>query len=275
MDVQLLTAGYCTQLEMIAKAKGRLKTIRFPATFAFISHPIHGPILFDTGYSEHVLKAMRQFPFQLYKWATPVYFQKGESAKEQLNKQGISAESVRYIILSHFHADHMGGLQDFPNAKFICSKKELEEVQAKKGFRALKRAYIPSLLPTDFCERAIYVEDLAVVQTPIFADIYPEAIDLFGDQSILAIFLRGHTSEQFGIFLNDCKQHLFFVADACWLSETYEQLVFPSSIAKRFMGLNESYDDNIYKLHEIHTKYPHIKIIPCHEANVTFQGGLR
>lgn len=269
MDIQLLTAGYCTQLEIVAKTKGKFKTIPFPATFLLIQHPTKGIVLFDTGYSQHVLRAMKTFPFQLYKMTTPVYFKEGESAKEQLEARGIQATAVRFIILSHFHADHMGGLRDFPNATFICSGQELEEVKQKTGFRALKSAYIPALLPTDFHKRAQFIEELPVIQTPIFSDIYPEAVDLFGDGSILGIALPGHTSYQFGIFLYAQDTPYFFIADACWLTETFEKLAVPSQLAKHVLGLGQDYYDNINKLHALHTRYPHVKIIPCHERNVT------
>jgi glyoxylase-like metal-dependent hydrolase (beta-lactamase superfamily II) len=269
VDIALLKAGYCTQLERIAKTNGKMRNIRFPASFLLIKHSTKGIILFDTGYSNHVINAMKEFPFQIYAKTTPIFLEQGESAKEQVEKLGISAEEVAYIILSHFHVDHMGGLLDFPNAKFICSNEEYREVKDKKGFSALKSAFIPTLLPNNFAERSLYLEDALVVKTPIFSDIYPEAYDLFGDKSILGISLPGHTSHQFGILLIYKEQPYFFISDACWLSETYQKQVFPSKIAKLIMKRHKDYYANIQKLHLVHTSYPNVNIIPCHDDQVT------
>ncbi|TWI58066.1 MBL fold metallo-hydrolase [Halalkalibacter nanhaiisediminis] len=269
MDITLLKAGYCTQLERIAKTNGKMKNIRFPASFLLIKHPTKGIILFDTGYSNHVINAMKVFPFQIYAKTTPIYLEQGESAKEQLENMGIPAKDVTYIILSHFHVDHMGGLLDFPNAKFICSKEEYREVKDKKGFSALRNAFIPTLLPNNFAERSLYIEDTFVVETPTIGDIYPNSYDLLGDGSILGISLPGHTSHQFGILLTYKEQLYFFISDACWLSETYEKQVFPSKLAKLIIKRHHDYYENIQKLHLIHTLHPNVKIIPCHDDQVT------
>ncbi|PLS19244.1 MBL fold metallo-hydrolase [Bacillus sp. M6-12] len=269
MEITLLKAGYCTQLERIAKTNGRMKNIRFPASFLLIKHPTKGVILFDTGYSQHVMEAMKAFPFQIYAKTTPIYLKQGESAKEQLESMGISAEEVKYVILSHFHVDHMGGLLDFPHAKFICSREEYREVKDKKGFSALQSAFIPSLLPKDFAQRSLYLEEAPIVKTPIIHDIYPKAYDLLGDGSILGISLPGHTSHQFGILLNYKEQPYFFVSDACWLSETYQKLVFPSKVAKLIMKKHRDYYENIQKLHKVYTLHPNVRIIPCHDEEVT------
>jgi len=269
MELTLLKAGYCTQLERIAKQNGRMKMIRFPASFVLIKHPQKGYILFDTGYSEHVKQAMKSFPFQIYAMTTPIYLKEGESAKEQLQAMGISPEEVNYIILSHFHVDHLGGCLDFPNATFICSRKEYESVKDKKGFSALKSAFIPSLLPDNFFIRSIYVEETNKLETPIIYNIFPESYDLFGDGSILAISLPGHTSHQFGILLTYKEQPYFFISDACWLSETYQNMQYPSKLAKLITKGHKDYYDNIFKLHLIHKLYPDVKIIPCHDDLVT------
>jgi glyoxylase-like metal-dependent hydrolase (beta-lactamase superfamily II) len=268
MDVTLLKAGYCTQWDRLARTTGKMKKIQFPATFLLIKHPTMGTVLFDTGYAPRVQEAMKVFPYKIHGLLTPVFLKPGESAKEQLESKGIAAKDVSYIILSHFHVDHMGGLRDFQNAKFICSKEEYIEVKDKKDYAAMKSAFNPNLLPTDFEKRSIYLENQRKVQTPIFNDIFPEAYDLFGDGSILGIKLPGHTSHQYGILLTYKNQPHFFIADATWLTETYESLALPSGLAKWYLGLGKDYYETIDQLHRLHKKYPHVKLIPCHDNDV-------
>lgn len=51
VELYLGAAGYCTHPEFLTLRGGRLKPVPFPAGFACIIHPVHGPILLDTGYS--------------------------------------------------------------------------------------------------------------------------------------------------------------------------------------------------------------------------------
>ena len=50
---------------------------------------------------------------------TKVVIEDHQELKNQLQSFGIKTNDINHIIISHFHADHIGGLQDFPNAK-IC-----------------------------------------------------------------------------------------------------------------------------------------------------------
>lgn len=269
LEISLLQAGYCTQWDRVVRNNGHYKKIKFPATFLLINHPHKGIILFDTGYAPRIVEAMKVFPYQLHAMLTPVYLKQNESAKEQLLNRGISPEDVSYVILSHFHVDHIGGLRDFPKAKFICSKQEYVEVKDKKGYAALKRAFNPSLLPDDFLQRSIYLEDKIKVQTPIFFDIFPEAYDLLGDGSILGISLPGHTNHHFGILLTYNNQLHFFISDATWLTDTFQHRIYPSKLANWLLGLDKDYYQTIDKLHNLYIKYPEVKIVPCHDVNVT------
>ena len=47
-------------------------------------------------------------------------FKKSEEVKEQLKKNNIDCNEIKHIVISHFHADHVGGLKDFKNAKISC-----------------------------------------------------------------------------------------------------------------------------------------------------------
>ena len=47
---------------------------------------------------------------------TKVVIDKNQEAKMQINP-----DEVSHIILSHLHADHVGGLIDFPNASCWAS----------------------------------------------------------------------------------------------------------------------------------------------------------
>ena len=93
------------------------RTVRFPSGFAFLHHASEGAVLFDTGYSARFHSETRGFPGSLYAHMTPVHLEDAETAQSQLAAAGISASDVRHVVLSHFHADHIAGLRDFPAAR--------------------------------------------------------------------------------------------------------------------------------------------------------------
>jgi glyoxylase-like metal-dependent hydrolase (beta-lactamase superfamily II) len=54
-----------------------------------------------------------------------------------LRQQGIEPEDIGWVVLSHAHADHMGGALDeqdaptFPNARYVVSRTEYENAQTR------------------------------------------------------------------------------------------------------------------------------------------------
>ncbi|NES81617.1 MAG: MBL fold metallo-hydrolase [Moorea sp. SIO2B7] len=258
-------AGSCTHPEAIVIRDGRWKITNFPSLFALILHSQVGYILFDTGYSERFFQETRHFPFRLYALTTPVFFQAEDSAVSQLQKQGIEPTTVQLIIISHFHADHIGGLRDFPTAKFVCFQSAYEAVKHRRGINALKAGFLSGLLPSDFEQRAIFVEDKNIVPLPPEYAPFDKGFDLLGDGSLLAVELPGHATGQLGLFFRDTNhQSYFLIADACWLSRAYQEFVQPHPIANLIFANGEDYGDTLSKIHQLHQLNPELKIIPTH-----------
>jgi glyoxylase-like metal-dependent hydrolase (beta-lactamase superfamily II) len=270
LKVKFLEAGYCTHPEAIVIKGGRWKNTAFPSLFALIVHPQYGNILFDAGYSERFFQETKHFPFRLYALTTPVYFKKPEdSAVYKLQKQGIEAAEIKYIIISHFHADHIGGLLDFPNAQFICFDSAYQTVKNLRGISALKAGFLSGLLPNNFAERAIFAEDKQMISLPPKYAPFDKAIDLLGDGSLLAVELPGHATGQLGLFFSDAdNQDYFLIADACWLSRAYQEFVLPHPITKLIFSNQQQYTDTLSKIHQLYKLNPYVKIIPTHCPNV-------
>jgi glyoxylase-like metal-dependent hydrolase (beta-lactamase superfamily II) len=267
LKVNFFSAGYCTHPEAVVIRDGKWQQANFPSLFAAIFHPTLGVILFDTGYSHRFFQETRAWPLRLYALATPVYFQPADSAVSQLQQAGISPQSVKYIIISHFHADHVGGLQDFPNARFICFNSAYQAVKNRQGWSALKAGFLPGLLPTDFDHRRISVEDLQTVSLPTQYLPFDIGFDLFGDGSLLAIELPGHATGQLGLFVVDADERSYFlIADACWLSRAYQDFIRPHPIASLIFANDREYVDTLAKIHQLHQLNPELNIIPTHCA---------
>jgi len=269
VTVTLLSAGHCTQSERVLFRGGEHKTVRFPAMFALFEHPTRGPILFDTGYSLRFFDETQRFPNRLYAWATPVHLSEEETAVRTLARRGIGARDVQYLILSHFHADHIGAVRDFPKTKYIYSGSCFEAVHRRRGLRAVLAGFLAGLLPPDFTERSLHVEAMQMRRLPPECGPFEQGIDLFGDQSVMAVALPGHTVGQIGVFVRTAVgTEYFLIADACWHSRAFRERILPSSVARFVTASWRDYKRTLDQVHQLHCSNPTIRIIPSHCTEV-------
>ncbi len=261
LKFELRSSGYCTAKQHHALAGAKPKTIRFYATWAYIHHPIKGHILFDTGYTRRFYEATKKFPASIYAKTTPTFICKKEEAWIQLKELGIEPAEINYIIISHFHADHVAGLKDFPNAQFIASSSAYDDVKGKTGFSATRRAFLPELMPDDFESRLklINIEDGKKNDEHL-----GQLFDLFGDESILLCDLTGHAKGQIGALLDAEQGRILLAADAAWLKENYQEMRLPSQMVRLFFDSWSDFKFSLKKLHNYHLANPEVEIIPCH-----------
>jgi len=255
------TAGYCYAKEHHAIKGGRKKEIQFNAVFALIKHPDKGWIVFDTGYTQRFHEVTSKFPGSIYAKITKVYINPEEEIKAQLLARNIDPLSIEHVIISHFHADHVGGLKDFPNATFYCSKPAFNQVQKLSGFRAVAKGLLPGLLPDDMKARTLFFEDAGqIVEDTYFQTSY----DLFGDDSIIVHSVPGHAAGQYAAEVTTEKDHYFLAADSAWLKKSYQEYALPSPVVKLFFHSWSNFKDSLKRLHDYHLAHPDTVVIPTH-----------
>ena len=262
---RLFADGYCCQLEAFSIKGGRWRSVRFPSTMALLQHPEHGAILFDTGYSERFFTATRSLPYTLYRWLTPVTLDAEKTAPVFLSQRGVDPDTLSRVVVSHFHADHMGALGDFPKASFLCSRRGLDSVEGTSGFAALHHAFLPDLLPQGFRDRSEFVEGRPEIDLPEKWKPFETGWDLLGDQSLVAIDLPGHAMGQIGLAFEDEEgKSVFLVSDACWSRRAFRENLTPNLLGWIPQADRGAYRETLSKLHELHSRSPEINIIPTH-----------
>lgn len=264
MKVTILHAGYCTCPEHIAIRGGAWTPIRFPAMFALLEHPRHGAMLFDTGYSYRFFDATRRLPYRLYRHATPVTLTEADLAINQLSTFNVQPKDISRVFISHFHADHVAALADFDRARYIYLPHAYDNVCFTRGLGAVRRAYLPCLIPSDFDSRAAPVDMSRPVHLPPEYAPFTLGYDLLGDESILAVELPGHAHGQMGLFVRDDSQTYFFVADAAWQGRSIRENRPPHPIANLLFPDPNAYRETLGALHSFCQLHPSVKLIPSH-----------
>jgi len=266
LKINFLDAGYCTHPECITLKGASLKSKVYPSMFIHIEHPKFGHILYDTGYSKKFKEETSHFPNKFYALITPVHVTDEDCAKSKLKALGVEPKDVNYIICSHFHADHIGGLSDFPSAKFIYLKSDYEKVKNLSGVRALLNGFLPGLIPKDFEQRSMAIDDHYRVKNfnSKIESLFDYSYDLFGDGSLIAVDLPGHTSAQMGLYMRGVDKEYLLVADSCWMSKSIRENTGPSFITKLITFNSGQYYNTLGQLHLLHKSAPDIEQIPSH-----------
>jgi len=261
VELKISKAGHCTAGRHHAEKGAPKGNIKFNAMFALIKHPTKGYILFDTGYTKRFFEATKKLPYKIYAKITKVGLEEGEEVVHQLKNIGIEASEIQYIIISHFHADHIGGLKDFPNAQFICAKIGYEDVKGKSGFSGLIKAYIPALMPNDFEERCRFI---TIEEGTIIHPDLGKVVDVFNDGTLLICALDGHALGMIGVLVRTIEREVFLVADAAWLKSNFKDLKLPHPIVKLFFNSWNDFKNSLHRIHQFYKNNPETLIVPTH-----------
>jgi glyoxylase-like metal-dependent hydrolase (beta-lactamase superfamily II) len=229
---QLFASGYCTAINKIVNPKAAFKSTRFYAVWALLKHPNFGNILFDCGYNELFHAETQSFPEILYRFSTPVYIEDTDTAKSILDKNGLNPKDIHYIIVSHFHADHICALRDFPNAQFICNKSSVEEYRSLSRFASVKKGILKKLIPTDFEDRLVILQDISItyIDTTSGLSFYR----IFDQDIFQLIELPGHAKGMLGIKVDLPDEKIIYATDAAWSKEAFMNAILPMKIVKLF-----------------------------------------
>lgn len=259
-------AGHCIGNENEVIQGGRKQAIKFQALWGLIEHPEQGWILYDTGLSRRFYDATKYYPNKIFAQALKTVIQEEDEVKTQLERQGISPLDIKHIIITHFHADHVGGLLDFPNAQFYTSKKALDYTLSLSSMLAFTKGVLKDLLPADLVKRTTIIDEVCPkVSHPILEEMY----DLFDDGSLYIIPLPGHAAGQIGVLLETQKRPYFLIADACWLKKSYQKYVLPNPVVMLFLHSWLDFSQTLHKIHDYHIENPKVCIIPTHCSETT------
>ena len=262
-NVTFLNAGHCVQMKYFVGHRS-LGLTKFHAVFVYFEHPVHGPSLIDTGYSEHFLHATRRLPQRFYRWATPMRLPTSTTSRDAagvLRDAGFDPAGTNQIFISHFHGDHVAGLRCFPEARFIHRGQSLAELRQLSARKQVHQAFLPMLLPEDFDDRSISIPESAF--DTIDGSLAGLCVhDYFGDGSLILVDLPGHAVGHTGYLMQTDTGPMFYVVDATWDVEVMMQGRSIPYLAQRFQ-----YDLPKYQLTQDHLRaidVSQVVMLACH-----------
>jgi glyoxylase-like metal-dependent hydrolase (beta-lactamase superfamily II) len=117
-----------------------------------IEHP-EGVIVVDAGETSRVAEPgylPRWHPY--YRLAVRLSVGPTDEIGPRLASLGISPADVRWVVLTHLHTDHAGGIHHFPNSEVLVSRAEHEAASGRLG---KLRGYLPHRWPEWFAPRLV------------------------------------------------------------------------------------------------------------------------
>ena len=263
--VHLLSVGHCRHCERVARSGGGWRPVSFPSISALIIHPTQGAMLYDTGYASHFMSATDPFPERLYRWVTPVALQPSHHLASQLAVYGLRLNDIRRCLISHFHGDHIAGLRDLTQARFMCMQADFEDIRHGSRLGLLSKGLLPALLPQDFASRVTFAEGTTRCTLPSGWADFGHGYDLFGDASLIAVALPGHAPRQMGLLFRDTfDREVLLCADACWSKASWQALQLPMRVTGLVMHDWPQYQQTMARLHRLGTRFPELCILPSH-----------
>lgn len=182
--------------------------------YAWLLEHSEGLILVDTGQTARAVDPghhPRWHPY--FRHSVRFRVRRDEEIDVQLERIGISPRDVRWVVLTHLHTDHAGGIRHFPQSDVIVSSAEWRAAQSRWGKLA---GYIPQHWP-----RAIIPRHPAFNDGPWGA--FPRSMRLTSAGDVHVVQTPGHTAGQLAVSVSLPHVEIFLAGDASYTQDTLVQ----------------------------------------------------
>ena len=184
--------------------RGKKHKISVPVTAYLIEHP-KGLVLVDTGWDTAIRKNARKYEGFFNYFASPGFLPDGQGVVDQLSALGYKTADLDYCILTHMDIDHAGGIGLLRDAKHVmCSEAEWAAAN-KTNPRYLKRLW----------------EGMDIETFP------DQKYDVFGDRTVIAFPLHGHSAGMTGIRVSNGSEYLIIAGDGGYGRPSWEDQILP------------------------------------------------
>lgn len=232
-----------------AEMPDALKQDQWVPSIAYaVRHPDLGVVILDAG----LRSGDCDYGTRPIYWV-PCRNSPGSDLVSQLKQTNIQPQDIRYIIPSHFHGDHISGLENllaYADAPLLMTRASLDEVQSRTRFAA----GIPSnMLRSDM--RVELLDDHWSTE-PLLG----ESFDVFGDESLMIFRTRGHTNGHVSALIRTESATTLLTFDAAHLQANFDLGIPSGSVASHQDAL-----ESLEQIKDLSDTIPELKIIYGHE----------
>jgi N-acyl homoserine lactone hydrolase len=221
----------------------------FSMAAALVKHP-QGDLLIDTGFGRNIEEQFLTLPWNI-RIVTP--HKVFHPAVDQLRAAGYNQKSLRAILLTHGHWDHVSGLPDFPGLPVWVTPEEHEFIR-KGGNGQFGKPFT-----------GIDYEECSFEGGPYLG--FPRSHDVYGDGSIVVVPSPDHTPGSVIIFvtLADGTRYAF-VGDLVWQLEGITEREERPWLTRRDADLDAAGTRrNLLQMISIQERLPDMIIVPAHD----------
>jgi len=254
MTISALPSGSTQSTAAMAFEGGRADDKRtFVAGAILVDHP-KGRLLFDAGYGRDLAEHFKTAPAIMQATIKP---QLTAPVAEQLAAGGVPPSSLKAVVLTHAHWDHVSGLQHFPDTPVWVSQAELDFVRSGDAGAALARKLgVKAYRAHDFPDG------------PYLG--FPKSWDVFDDGSVVLVLAPGHTPGSIVAFVNppDGRRYAL-VGDTAWQAEGVELPAQKPTLARSLVDHDGPGTwAMLQRLHAARQAVPGLIIVPAHDDGV-------
>lgn len=232
----------------------------FTASGILLRHP-SGEVLVDAGQSFEFPNEIEDVDFGewWYLRLVPAGLTPDLPASAVLGRLDVQPSKLAYVLATHAHSDHIGGLMDLPEVPLMMAPEEIALLQgaaAQKPF---------NVVPGHAARLAGRLRPVPFEAAPY--EIFDRHADLFGDGSVVVVPLSGHTPGSVGVFVNTGAFRILHVGDALNEVEALRERRGKGALLQRTDMDPERADAVVGRLAALAEMQPELRVLPAHERS--------
>lgn len=221
-----------------------------PSIAYIIRHSSFGVVILDTG-----LRAGNcDYGLRPFYWV-PCRNSLGSDLVSRLIIDNIKPQDIRYIIPSHFHGDHISGLENlvaYTDAPLLITSAALGELRSPlRSIKGIPSALLGFDLRVDLMD--IYWKEDALLG---------ESLDVFKDGSLKIFKTSGHTDDHISALVVTKQKTVLLTFDVAHLKVNYDLGIPSGSLASQKEAL-----DSLNKIKQLASKIPNLTVVFGHEPS--------
>ncbi len=230
---------------------------RMPVNVFLTEHKKQGTVLINTGCSRLLKHNRAAFAKLLTKHR--LSFSNDDDITKRLIDEKMDPVCVRKVLLTHTDPECCGGLPLLPRYELISTPRVLSLLATGDPGSGIMKSTLP---PASVPRRAP-----GIFQGKTFLKNYFKWVfDVFGDGSILAVDISGHSQAMAGFYFPEKK--IFVLGDASIDITALEENLIPSEKLLSRQAYPDDYLSVLITLKKLHREHPEIRMIFSHSEEI-------